>query len=121
MHESDLPGPIARYIRASNTFNLDLLVASFADDALVNDRRRDFWGVAAIKNWASREIIEDQVTMRVIKVVEHHGEVIVAAHMDGKYDKTDLPDPLALTFYFTVREDKIVRLIVLHNQPDLQA
>jgi hypothetical protein len=119
MREPILPEPIARYIQASNTFNLDLLVASFADDALVNDQRRDFWGVAAIRKWASREIIDDKVTMRVTKVAEHYGGVIVTADMDGNYDKKDLPDPLALTFYFSVRENKITQLIILHNQAAL--
>ena len=36
---------------------------------------------------------------------------------DGEYDKTGLPDPLVLTYYFTVRDDRIVRLIIIRNQP----
>ena len=30
--------------------------------------------------------------------------MIVHAVTDGEYDKTGLPDPLVLTYYFTVRE-----------------
>lgn len=36
--------------------------------------------------------------------------------MDGLYDKTGLPDPLVLTHYFTVRDDRIVRLITILNE-----
>jgi hypothetical protein len=42
---------------------------------------------------------------------------MVHAVTDGEYDKTGLPDPLVLTYYFTVRDDRIVRLIIIHNEP----
>jgi len=38
------------------------------------------------------------------------------ANVDGDYDKTGLPDPLPLTFYFSVRGDRIVQLIILRNR-----
>jgi len=56
------------------------------------------------------------VTMKVVKVVEHFGDTIVTADVDGDFDKTGLPGPLALAFHFTVRADKIVRLIILNNR-----
>jgi hypothetical protein len=113
----DVPAPVAAYIRATNTFNLDALLATFAEDALVNDQLRDLWGKAAIKHWAENEIIGDRVTMYVIEVVKHYGEIIVTARVDGDYDKRGLPEPLVLAFYFSLREDKIVQLIILHNGP----
>ena len=39
---STLPAPVQGYIAASNAFDGDALIAWFADDALVNDRR-EFW------------------------------------------------------------------------------
>ena len=42
---------------------------------------------------------------------------IVHAVTGGEYDKTGLPDPLVLTYYFTVRGDRIVRLIIIRNEP----
>ncbi len=47
----------------------------------------------------------------------HHGDYIVSAEVDGEYDKTGLPDPLVLTFYFSLETDKITRLIILGNKP----
>ena len=55
--------------------------------------------------------------MEVLRAVEHYGDVILNAKFDGTYDKTGLPDPLILTLYFTFREGRIARLIILHNKP----
>jgi hypothetical protein len=111
-----LPASVAAYIAATNAFDADALVACFAQGALVNDQLRDYWGIDAIKAWAEREIIGDKVTMQVLKVVEHFGDVIVTAKVDGDYDKTGLPGPLVLAFHFAVRADKIARLIILNNR-----
>src|SRR6202795_2336084 len=49
-HPSDvraLPRPVVAYVAATNAFDLDRLLATFADDALVNDQLRDYWGKAA--------------------------------------------------------------------------
>ena len=112
-----LPAPVQGYIAASNAFDGDALIAWFADDALVNDNRREFWGKHAIRAWLDREIIGDKVTTSPTITAEQYGEVIVHAVTDGEYDKTGLPDPLVLTYYFTVRDDRIVRLIIIRNQP----
>jgi hypothetical protein len=112
-----LPEPVISFIQATNSFDTDGLVATFGDDALVNDAQREFWGPDAIRRWASRETIGDKVTMLVTDVKEHHGTIIVNAQVDGEFDKTNLPDPLLLAFYFTVEQDKIVQLIILRNRP----
>jgi ketosteroid isomerase-like protein len=49
--------PVSTYVEATNSFDLEGLVATFADDALVNDQLRDYWGKPAIKEWAARDII----------------------------------------------------------------
>ena len=113
---ADMPVPVATYIAATNAFDADALIGCFAEGALVNDQLRDYWGLDAIKAWAEREIIADKVTMKVVKVVEHFGDTIVTADVDGDFDKTGLPGPLTLAFHFTVRADKIVRLIILNNR-----
>jgi hypothetical protein len=110
-----LPSAITEYIEASNSFDGDRLIAAFADDAFVNDARREFWGAAAIKKWSDREVIGDKVTMDVTDVTEHHGMYVVNANMDGEFDKTNLPDPLILTHYFTVQDGRIVTLMIIRN------
>jgi hypothetical protein len=86
-----LPPSVATYIAATNAFDADALIACFAEGG-------------------------DKVTMKVVKVVEHFGDVIVTANVDGDYDKTGLPGPLVLAFHFVVRAGKIARLIILNNR-----
>jgi SnoaL-like domain len=115
----DLPAPVASYVSAANSFDLEALLAAFADDAVVNDQLREYRGKKAIRGWAARDIIGDRVTMYVVEVVQHHGHVIVTANVDGDYDKRGLPDPLVVTFYFSIDDGKISQLIILRNEQDV--
>ena len=108
---------LAEHLAAVNAFNEDAIVATFADDALVNDAQREFWGREAIRRWVARELVGDRVTVEVTEVLDHQGDTIVRGRYDGNYDKTNLPDELILTSYFTVRDGKIVTLIVIRNTP----
>lgn len=112
-----LPDPIATYVRAINENDMDALLGSFTPDALVNDQEREFWGIEAIRRWAAKEIFELDASMEPTVVNEHYGEYGVDAIIDGSFDKTNLPDPLVLTSYFSVRDGRISRLIVLQNGP----
>jgi hypothetical protein len=112
-----LDGVVARHIAAVNAFDEDAIVATFADDALVNDAHREFWGAEAVRRWVAKEMVGDHVTIDVTEVIDHHGDTIVRGRYDGDFDKTNLPDELILTNYFTVRDGKIVSLIVIRNTP----
>jgi hypothetical protein len=112
---STLPRPVTEYIEASNTFDGDRLIAAFADDALVNDARREFWGTDAIKRWSEVEVIGDKVTIDVMEVKEHYGDFIVDAVVDEEFVTTNPPYIVILTHYFTVSDDKIVSLIIIRN------
>ena len=57
---------IAQYIAAMNAFDINGIVATFADDAFVNDVQREFWGSDAIRRWVEKEIVGDQVTMDLL-------------------------------------------------------
>jgi hypothetical protein len=112
----EMPDLIAAYIAAVNAFDLDAIMASFADNALVNDAHREFVGTESIRAWARRELVGDKVTMTVTEVVRHRTLTIVRARYDGDYDKTNLPAELILTGYFTVADGKITSLITLRNR-----
>jgi hypothetical protein len=111
-----LPPPVAAYISASNLCDLDALLETFVDDALVNDQLVDYWGKEAITAWAIHDIIGERLTLKVVKTVRHYGQSIVTAHVDGLFDKRGLPTPLVLAFYFSSFGDKLVQLIILRNQ-----
>jgi hypothetical protein len=108
---------VAGHVAAVNAHDEDAIVATFADAALVNDAHREFWGADAIRRWVAKAIVGDNVTLEVTEVLDHDGETIVRGRYDGEYDKTNLPDELILTNYFTVRDGKIVSLIVIRNTP----
>jgi hypothetical protein len=114
---ADLPPVVAEHIAAVNAFDTDRIVATFAADAYVNDNRREIAGIDAIRKFVDKEFVGDRVTMEVREVLDHHGDIIVRAKYDGDYDKTNLPDEFVMSSYFSVRDGKIVSLIVIFNQP----
>jgi hypothetical protein len=113
----ELTGVVADHITAVNAFDTDAIVATFADDAYVNDNRREINGIDAIRRFIAKEFVGDRVTMEVREVIDHYGDIIVRAKYDGTYDKTNLPDELVMSSYFSIRDNKIVSLAVIFNQP----
>jgi ketosteroid isomerase-like protein len=111
------PAVVAEHIDAVNAFDVERIVATFAPDAYVNDNRREIRGTDAIRAFVAKEFAGDHVTMKVREVKDHYGDIIVRAAYDGTYDKTNLPDELVMTSYFSIREDKIVSLVIIFNQP----
>jgi hypothetical protein len=114
---TELAGVVAENVRAINAHDLKALVATFAEDAYVNDARRQINGIDAIRRWAEKEIIGDSVTIEPRGVTEHYGETIVNGKYDGTYDKTNLPSELIMTNYYNVVGGKIVSLTVINNRP----
>jgi hypothetical protein len=111
-----LPSAVSTYVEATNSFNLDALMAVFDDDALVNDHRDEFIGREQIRAWAAREIVGDHVTLKVVnhRVLGNH--VALKAEVNGDFDKKGLPSPLVLAFYFCVSGDKISALVIVNNK-----
>jgi limonene-1,2-epoxide hydrolase len=110
-----LQGVVADHVAAVNAFDTEAIVATFAEDALVNDNHREFWGTDRIRAWVEAEMVGDHVTIAPVEAFEHHGMTIVRGRYDGTYDKSSLPDELILTNYFEVENDRIVSLFVIHN------
>jgi hypothetical protein len=114
-----LPPLVAAFVEATNSFDVERLMATFAEDALVNDQLRDYWGKPAIREWAERDIVGVRLTMKVTKLIHHYGNFIATADVDGIFDKCGLPDPLVLAFYFTPHNNLIAQLIILRNRYDI--
>ena len=111
-----LPQVIQHHIGAYQRHDAEAFMATLAPDALVNDIQREFLGHQAIRAWADKEIFAPRVTLEVAAAFEHAGDTIVRFRVDGDFDKSNLPDPLILTYYFTVQDDRISQLIILHNK-----
>jgi hypothetical protein len=63
------------------------------------------------------EMVGDKVTIEVREVLDHYGDTVVRGAYDGTFDRTNLPDDIVLTNYFSVRDSKIVSLVIVFNQP----
>src|SRR5258707_1252410 len=113
---NDLHPTIARPLAACNGHDIEARMASFDPDDLVNDVQREFAGAEAIRVFAAKEIFGDRVTFTPLRAVERHGDITVHALTDGTYDKTGLPDPLILSLYFSLRDERITQLIIIHNR-----
>lgn len=113
-----LTGVLADHVKAVNAFDVDAIVDTFADDALVNDARREFWGREAIRAWVQKEMVGDKVTLEPVESFDHYDQTILRAKYDGEYDKSKLPPgDLIMTNYCTIRDAKIATLIVIRNTP----
>ena len=113
-----LTGVVAEHVAAVNAGDLDAIVATFAEDAYINDARREFRGSAAIRRFIAKEIVGDHIEIDVREVLEHYGDTIVRAAYEGDFDRTNLPDgDVVLTNYFSVRDGKIVSLVTVNNRP----
>jgi hypothetical protein len=117
MIATELTGVVAEHIAAVNARDTDAIMATFAEDAYVNDARREFTGTDAIRRWVEKEMVGDKVQIEVHEVLDHHGDTIVRGAYTGEFDKTNLPDELVLSNYFSVRDGKIVSLVVIFNRP----
>ena len=78
-----LTGVVAEHIRAVNDFDADAIVATFAEDAYVNDARREIHGIDAIRAWVNKEMVGDSVTIEPVEVLDHYGDIIVRGFHDG--------------------------------------
>jgi len=110
-------GALADFVDAVNRFDANRLIGLFAQDAHVNDQLRDFWGKAEIGDWIRREIVGERFCMDVLEAKLHFGDLILSARVGGDFDKTGLPDPLILSFVFSLCDGQIARLFVLMTRP----
>jgi hypothetical protein len=104
------------HIASYGNHDLGAFMATLAPDALVNDIQREFLGHPAICAWAEKEIFGDNVTLEIVEAFSQAGSTIVRFRVDGDFDKSKLPIPLILTYYFTEQNGLIARLIILHNK-----
>ena len=114
---AEAPAVVGEHLQAVNAFDLEGIVATFTQDAYVNDNSREIRGIEAIRAFMAKEFVGDSVTVEPVEVLDHYGDIILRGRYDGTYDKTNLPDELIMTSYFAIRDDKIVSLAVIFNQP----
>jgi ketosteroid isomerase-like protein len=115
-NKNEFPQVLKDFISAVNSHDEKAFINAFADDALVNDASRNFWGREAIKKWSEEEMIKAKVTFETDEVINHQGNYMITALTNGVYDKTKAPDPTYLDYYFSLKKDKIISMFVFLNK-----
>ena len=67
---TELTGVIAEHFTVVNAFGIDAIVATFAEDAYVNDAHREINGREAIRRWVAKETAGDKVALDVQEVID---------------------------------------------------
>jgi hypothetical protein len=108
-----LPAAVATTIQAVNLGDMAGLLRAVSIDGLVVDQGRCHWGVDAIRKWAQTDVVDERLTLLVMRAHEHHGATIVVAYVDGHFDRRGLPDPLILACHFRLEEERVIELIIM--------
>lgn len=112
-----LPPIVAAHIWAINSADLEGLMRSFHDAAMVCDQLQEVWGKEEIRHWAEAAIIGDRLSAYVVGAVTWRNQSAVTVHLNGRYEKRGMPDPLTVKFYFSICDDLILQLTVLRVDP----
>lgn len=112
MNINQMPQVIHNFIIASNKPDPAGYVNCFAEDGVVIDEGQRRQGKDAIKDWSDKYHFAAHVTLEPREVQGDENEVTLTCKIDGDYDKTGLPDPLLLDYYFLIKGNKITYLSI---------
>jgi hypothetical protein len=74
---------VDRLLRAANANDTNAFLATFADEAVVDDCGREFAGRAAIREWSDREFIGQHVTLNITQITSVGETTVVTADVGG--------------------------------------
>ena len=101
-----LPGPVAAYVAAANTQDINAVTACFDQDAVVQDEGRSRHGITAIRQWAEEVSRKYRPTVDVLDVAETSGRTSVTVRVSGDFPGS----PIELRYAFALNGEKIARL-----------
>lgn len=107
-----LPKPIADFINATNKLDTEGFLASFTDEAVLNDEAVEYRGKDAIKKWSDEQYIGVGISITTNEAVEIDGQTIVNLTCAGDFTAYGITDPVKLDFCFTLAGDKIRSLTI---------
>jgi len=99
-------GPVANYIAAANSQDIEALTAIFSEDAVVRDDGQNRQGVAAIRQWAVEVSKKYRPTVEALDVAQTDGKTILSGRVSGDFPGS----PIDLRYVFTLAGGKIARL-----------
>jgi len=106
MKITTLTGPIANYIAAANTQDIEAVTASFSEGAVVRDEGQNRQGIAAIRRWAIEVSKKYHPTVEALDVAQTDGKTILSGRVSGDFPGS----PIDVRYVFTLNGGKIERL-----------
>jgi hypothetical protein len=105
----NLPEPIALYVAAENSGDVNLFDDCFVDSAVVRDERETHTGLVAIKKWKAETKKKYEHTVDPVSFAEKDGKTVVTNRLTGNFPGS----PIELEFVFTLAGGKILSLEIL--------
>jgi hypothetical protein len=106
LNNIQLPKVIHDFIFESNEHNSEAMLACFTDNAVLNDNKRLFNGIAGIKGWSDNEYIGSRVQVETKGYSFNGKEHVVSTEINGDYPA----GPYHFVFSFILLDDLIAKL-----------
>ena len=106
MQNTKLTGPVATYIAAANTQDIEAVMAIFSERAVVQDEGQSWQGIAAIRQWAVDVSTKYHPIVETLEVAQADGRTILMGRVAGNFPGS----PVRLRYAFTLSGGKIERL-----------
>jgi hypothetical protein len=101
-----IPAPVQRMIDATNAGDSDAFVATFTDDAYLEDWGRKFHGHAGVRSWDSTDNIGKHAHFEAAGARPDGEDWIVTLHVSGGgFNGTS-------DFRFRLVDDRIARMVI---------
>src|SRR5512132_2431357 len=97
---------LERYFAATNRHDTGGMIADFAAGAVVKDEGREHRGIPAILEWMKETIRKYDFRAEATEVAPVNDTTAVSVTVSGNFPGS----PIALTYWFTLQGQKIVRL-----------
>ena len=104
----NLPPLIQRYLDASNTHDVKLILSCFNDDAFVRDENETRRGKIDIGRWITTTIQKYNFHFKPLSSQERENETLVSVEVSGTFPGS----PISLDYHFTIARDKIACLTI---------
>ncbi len=103
-----VPAPLSTYFAAKNAFDIDGMLACFADTAVVRDEGENRTGLSSIRGWMEETTSKYRVSVVPLSVSDAGEDTVVTAKVSGTFPGS----PVELTYRFGIVSDKIARLSI---------
>lgn len=106
---------VERFFAAINDRRIHDVLKAFLCGAVVNDQLVEYEGYDAIAAWLRRDLFDQHASIVVLQHTVRATGVVSLVEMTGDFAGLGLPDPLILSWYFSIANGIIDQLIILRT------